>query len=445
MAMLNTGRLAAPPHRLASSTPAGSTTAPTASSTPAGSTTAPTAKPHLTGTSNVGCADAFRMKRRGNTPLHSRYHTDCNAVDDATFLSVSSIPGLSTANMHRHTVPRFPHPSNQRYAGLTLEGVVQAVAKEPSFNGHFCLWFLGNDGPWIIDQYLGHHPEKSAVDSYEDILSKIFRDIKLKRLYLVTVPLRESDFWETEYILGDKVYSVFPEYFKRKFNSNLRSVFGNGNRKINGFPVSLVDLNTADCLPENDMENPKYFCRNERGWKEGHTHINAQYFRKFLLKLYKILEYHGGLSDTPSLTADYSSTLSPSSAQLSVDATPASPTVGTDASLPAQEPPADSSDCRLKAFEHAIAEVSTQVQATHLSSSLPSSPIPSSSPSSPAVYTSILAQPASASAATAAKLTSASASAATAAKPKAAKPKKHRRGKHSKTRHMTLTNGDLSD
>ena len=100
MAMLYKGKLATPPHRLASSTPAGTITA-------------PTAKPHLTGTSNVGCADAYRMKRRGNRPLHSPNHTDCNAVDDATFLSVSSIPGLSTANMHYYKFPASHAQTNK--------------------------------------------------------------------------------------------------------------------------------------------------------------------------------------------------------------------------------------------------------------------------------------------------------------------------------------------
>lgn len=238
-------------------------------------------KPFLSGTSNTRQGDPFGLYRIGSKPFHDPSHQCCNAIDQALFLSIASIPGLSISKLDTHTVPIFPHTREQRYGGLTLRGVVQKAASDPLFNGHFCLWFMGNDAEFIM---MHRHHVELAVERYEEILStKLFQGIHLERLYLITAPLRKSDF------TYDRVFrcKIYP--YKMKFNSQLRKVFGDGSRKINGFPVTLVDLNV--CIPEMDMENPKFYCGKEKL----KVHINEKYYRKFLTLLHNILENHDGL------------------------------------------------------------------------------------------------------------------------------------------------------
>lgn len=241
-------------------------------------------KPALVGTSNTRQADPYGMVRYGNRQFHTPRHRCCNAVDQARFLSAVSIPGLSTKNMDTHTVPTFPHACNQRYGGLTLRGVIRAVASDPSFNGHFCLWFMGNDADFIM-KYEHRYNVELAVQHYEGILAELFQGVHLERIYLVTPPLRMRDFTD-EHDFG---CAIFP--YKIEFNSELRRVFKEGNKKINGCPVTLVDLNV--CIPEKEMWKSDFYCDKEKE----KIHINKEYYLKFLDFLHNFLESHGGLSD----------------------------------------------------------------------------------------------------------------------------------------------------
>ena len=212
--------------------------------------------------------------------------------------------------MAKHTVPKHISPCGaqshlppQKYGGLTLRGVIQSVASDNNFNGHFCLWFLDNDNNFIV----GNSSADQAVCKYKDILSKLFQGIHLERLYLTTAPFRKSDF---DY---DPQFRCCVKDFKVAFNSQLRKIFGEDNAKINDFPVTLIDLNV--CLPENKMYNPKFYCKNERN----KVHFNAIYYRKYLEQLFSILEIHGGLSNhsdnlaaNPSVCKELQQTLPPS-------------------------------------------------------------------------------------------------------------------------------------
>ena len=220
------------------------------------------------------------MFRRGSQPYHSRSHQCCTAIDEAKFLSIASIPGLSTENVGRHTVPINPSSPLQKHGGLTLKGLLRAVSSDPSFNGHFCFWFMDNDVKFIMDH---RDSMKTAVTNYLAKLKTVFQGVTLERLYLTTVPFRVSDFHV------DRVFQCCTKDFKMKFNMQLRKVFSAGKVEINGIPVTLVDLNI--CFPEIYMYDKKFYCIKEAN----KVHFRAFHYKKFLELLYGILETHGGL------------------------------------------------------------------------------------------------------------------------------------------------------
>ena len=178
---------------------------------------------------------------------------------------IASVPGLRIEDVHYKKVPCFNYnvnhqhrglttSDNQRFGGLTLSGIVQKVSKDPEFNGHFCLWMLDNDGEFI---HRNHSSTDLGMGKYIDMLSGVFKDIHLERLYLTTAPLRVSDFQGY-----DDLECVSIAECKMEFNNRMRSVFGGGHGKINHIPVTLVDLNL--CFPERDMGNRKFYCKQEK-------------------------------------------------------------------------------------------------------------------------------------------------------------------------------------
>ena len=252
-------------------------------------------KPFLSGTSNSRQGDIYGWIRGSNRPFHREDHgvNCCTAFKEADFLMIASIPGLGISNLSSKKVPRFSSDvnrehrglttsDNQRYGGLTLSGVVQKVSKDPEFNGHFCLWMLDNDGEFI------HHNHSSTdlgMGEYIDMLSGVFEDTHIERLYLTTAPLRVSDFRDY-----NNPGCVSIAECKMKFNNRMRSVYGGGHGKINHIPVTLVDLNL--CFPERDMGNSKFYCKREKD----KVHFNARSYVKFLSLLHDLLESHSGLS-----------------------------------------------------------------------------------------------------------------------------------------------------
>ena len=242
-----------------------------------------TRKPFLGGTSNTRQGDLHGMYRCNSVPFHSSLHSCCSTVMEAEFLSIASIPGLSMTNIDTHTVPINPHSQLQKYGGLTLRPLVENVTSDPSFNGHFILWFMDNDNDFIMAH---RYTIESAVAQYVQFLSQLFQGIHLDRLYLTTVPFRAGDFHY------NRQYRSKTLQFKREFNVKLRNVFGNDSGQINDFPVTLVDLNL--CFPEIDMWRSEFYCSKEK-WGHRGVHINARYYKRFLTLLRSLLESHSGL------------------------------------------------------------------------------------------------------------------------------------------------------
>lgn len=236
--------------------------------------------PALVGTSNVRQGDRFGMVRSTKQPYHTPEHSCCNVVDRASLLSITSIPGLALRNMVSHTVPIYPRTTYQNYGGLTLRSVIERVAVDPSFNGHLCLWLLDNDIDWI---YQRRDSIETAVEEYKNILGELFQGIHLERLYLTTAPFRKSDFDFNQKLKSE------PKVFRRKFNAELRKVFGGGNIKIESFPITLLDLNVV--FPEHSLSRKTCYCQKEFL----KVHYNAVLYSKFLDYLYDILRSHGGL------------------------------------------------------------------------------------------------------------------------------------------------------
>ena len=268
-------------------------------------------KPFLGGTSNSRQGDPHGWVRAGNKPFHRGDHECCSALSEAEFLLVSSIPGLSIYNYKTHTVPRFSNIRNfdlggfhsserQKFGGLTLNKLVQKLSIDPEFNGHFCLWMRDNDGDHIFK-----HRESPdlGLEKYVEMLTEVFRNAEIERIYLTTVPLRRSYFEGYE----DNTRVSVAECVI-KFNQAMRRVFGsNTGRKINKIPVTLVDLNL--CFEETDMHDSKYYCTREKD----KVHINARFYVKFLSLLNGLLEEHSGLSDQSiHLNVSRSSTVSSS-------------------------------------------------------------------------------------------------------------------------------------
>ena len=79
-------------------------------------------------------------------------------------------------NIDKHTVPIYPHARNKCYGGLTLRGLIERVAKDSLFNGHFCLWLMDNDIDWI---YQRRSSMESAVQDYKGILAELFKGVHL--------------------------------------------------------------------------------------------------------------------------------------------------------------------------------------------------------------------------------------------------------------------------
>ena len=190
-------------------------------------------KPFMTGTSQTRQGDENGMIRFDDTPFHTFQHRCCTAVKEAHFLSIASIPGLSMKNINTHIVPINPDADHQIYGGFTLRALVEAVASDPSFNGHFVLWFLDNDNSHIMKY---RNDPEFAVAQYMQLLSRVFQGIPLERLYLTTLPFREKDF------IYNSEYDSIPLPFKIQFDKELRKFFDNDSGQINNIPVTLIRL-----------------------------------------------------------------------------------------------------------------------------------------------------------------------------------------------------------
>ena len=256
----------------------------------------------MAGTSNTRQGDKHGCFRNPKALYHTRYHTCCNAVEYASRLTVASIPGLSIPKLGTHRVIKDDLLGG--FGGLTLRGVIERMSRDASFNGHFCLWLMDNDIDWIYER---RWSMESAVKEYREILSKLFKDIELDRLYITTAPLRKSDF------SYERRLRCIPINFRMNFNEELRRVFGNGQSKINGVPVTLVDLNI--CFPDHLLDQDKFYCEQETN----KVHYNSFFYKKFLDLLYSILHKYGGLVESvsvckpvPSLSAATSSQVVPS-------------------------------------------------------------------------------------------------------------------------------------
>ena len=324
-------------------------------------------KPFLGGTSNTRQGDLHGLYRYDDQPFHTPFHVCCSTLMEAEFLSIASIPGLSMKNIGTHTVPIYPHSQLQRYGGLTLRPLVKNVTSAPSFNGHFILWFMDNDNDFIMTY---RYTIESAVEEYVQFLSELFQGIHLDRLYLTTVPFRASDFHYS------RRYRSITLQFKIEFNERLRHMFGNDSKKINDFPVTLVDLNL--CFPERDMWRSEFYCyKEQRGYKG--VHINARYYRRFLTLLWSLLESHSGLSihsarvtATPPLS--HSSSLLPAlSVAVALQSASGILTVTNSSSLP-PSPINSTSNATTSTFSLSVREcspTSSKVEAGTLPVSLP--------------------------------------------------------------------------
>ena len=235
-----------------------------------------TARPFLVGTSNARQGDRFGWMRLTNTPYHRKSHECCNATTEADFLNIASIPGLSMKNINRHTVP------HGTYGGKTIIKVLETVTTSPEFDGNLCFWFLDNDLEFIAKY---RNDAKSAVEKYYQFLNELFNDFNFKMLYIITAPLRKSDFQ------FDRKLKCFPHELKQQFNKTLCDEYKNKvNTLGNGIPFTLIDLN--EIWPESEAYQQSYYCTKEKD----KVHYNKTMYVKFLSLLKDKLNENNGIS-----------------------------------------------------------------------------------------------------------------------------------------------------
>ena len=239
-------------------------------------------KPFLTGTSNTRQADKEGRIRKTGRMYHRFNHTCCDATKEADYLTVASIPGLSTENINRHTVLGGSHK------GQVIKQVLTKIPQNPNFNGHLTFWFLDNDFDFMM-YFKIYSNMFEAVQEYFKLLTILFEGLTLQyeRIYLVTAPFRQSDFQEVT--IDRKTYLPFD--IRHEFNNELRFQFAKNEIKIQNIPATLINLD--EIWPEHTTNSPHYYCFNETEGSK--IHYNRFEYQRFLSLLYCTLDQYGGL------------------------------------------------------------------------------------------------------------------------------------------------------
>ena len=246
-------------------------------------------KPCFSGTSNTRQATKEGKIRGSDRKYHGKNHRDCDASSYALDFMVASAPGLSLRNWHNKTVLGGDGD------GMTLKQYWASLMDDPIFNGFLVFWMLDND-----NEFLGNFDYDQihrAVKEYLNRVSEFISGLRFVRLYLTSMPIRQSDFIADKEGMSDFLYKV-------KFNNEMRKIFAQGEIKINGIPTSLIDLN--EIHPEYTMQNDVHYCGDEISRKflsvkdprynpfPG-VHYNAKFYKRVLEYIINILNSHKGL------------------------------------------------------------------------------------------------------------------------------------------------------
>ena len=247
-------------------------------------------KPALMGTSNTRQGTREGKIRRSGRNYHGSGHWDCDASEHAKEFMVASSPGLSMDNWHSQTI------LGGDADGLSIQTFLQSLMNDPVFNGHLVFWMLDNDNKFVNS--FGYDKMNLAAKEYLNRMSKFIRGLKFTRLYLITMPMRQSDFKANLPAMSDFL-------LKAKFNKEMRTIFANDNVIINGIPTSLIDLDII--WPEYTFQEDRHFCTKEISKKylpPTHryydpfpgVHYNARCYKEILKYIWQLLKSHDGLS-----------------------------------------------------------------------------------------------------------------------------------------------------